>query len=245
MGTCAGGAISGGGVDVWAEQNSGGSSTGPGSGSGGSGDSTVDWPFDPTDPGAGTAAARNCDSAVSVCRDNVTVNSPGTDPIVQNTVITLADLVSFRPQAPTNFMEPNGWMVVGLPANFYSNVTSQVVDGQLLGFPASVRFTPVGFHWEFGDGGTATVGSGGASWATLGLPEFSSTPTSHVYRAPGTFTISLSVGYSAQYRFAGQDWRSVAGTLPIRATDLVAVAGQAQTVLVDRDCQRNPVGPGC
>jgi hypothetical protein len=50
---------------------------------------------------------------------------------------------------------------------------------------------------------------------------------------------------SAEYRFAGQGWRGVQGTSAVPAGPLTAVVGDAQTVLVNRDCVRNPRGPGC
>jgi hypothetical protein len=142
-------------------------------------------------------------------------------------------------------MEPNGWMIVGLDTNFYAVVGSQVKAGLLLGQQASVRFTPVRYHWTYGDGHGANLASKGATWAAQGAQEFDRTPTSHVYANAGTYNIDLSIDFSAEYRYAGGDWVPIAGTINVPANRLTATAGAAKTVLVERDCTMPPSGPGC
>lgn len=159
--------------------------------------------------------------------------------------VTIADIATFRPLEPRQWMQPDGWMVVGLPVNFVASTGQHVVSGTLLGAPAEVRFTPIGYRWRYGDGTSARLTAPGASWQALGLSEFDATPTSHVYRASGTYVIELDVEFAVEYRFAGGGWRPLAGTVVRPANDLVAVAGEAVTVLVDRDCATSPSGPGC
>ncbi|MCA1942184.1 MAG: hypothetical protein LDL15_01065 [Yonghaparkia sp.] len=159
--------------------------------------------------------------------------------------LTLSDVAAFRPQAPRQSMQPDGWMVVGLPTNIYARTGTHIVSGTLLGSPADVRFTPVGYRWRYGDSSAARLATPGATWQALGLREFDATPTSHVYRAPGTYVIELDVEFTAEYRFAGGAWWALSGVLVVPANDLVAVAGSAVTVLVDRDCATAPHGPGC
>lgn len=142
-------------------------------------------------------------------------------------------------------MEPNGWAVVGLDANFVAAAAVDVQSGALLGANADVRFTPGAFRWRYGDGATRTSAGGGGTWKQLGLAEFSPTETSHSYAATGTFTVHVSVSYSAEYRFANQDWQPIAGKLDVAARGFSIVVGDAKTVLVGRDCAANPFGPGC
>ncbi|HET8957642.1 MAG TPA: hypothetical protein VFM95_04225, partial [Microcella sp.] len=161
-------------------------------------------------------------------------------------VITLADIATFTPQSPVQYMQPDRWMVVGLPTNFHTDIAPHVVSGQLLGQPADVRFTPFAYAWNYGDGTAVTHPTPGATWQALGLNEFDPTPTSHVYEAEGTYTITLTVAYAAEYRYAGGPWTRIAGYLELPANELVAEAtSDAVTVLVDRDCTRAPLGPGC
>lgn len=158
---------------------------------------------------------------------------------------TLSDIAHFRPTPNVNNMEPNGWFITGLDANFYATGGQPVVAGTLLGNPADVRFTPIRWRWTYGDGTTATYATRGGTWAALGIREFDPTPTSHVYTVPGTYYIDLTVGYRAEYRYDGGAWATIPGTLWLPSNRLVATVGGAKTVLVERDCTRAPTGPGC
>jgi hypothetical protein len=216
------GEIVDGGVQIGAETTVGGGSTGnSGGGSGGTGVSGA-----PADPGP---------NIPRVTPRDYTVTGP----------VTLSDLVNFRPAPGVDSMEPDGWMIVGLDTNFYATAPVQVQSGMLLDLPAQVRFTPVRYHWAYGDGATRSASTPGATWAAHGLNEFDPTPTSHVYTTPGTYYIDLTIDYAAAYRWAGGPWTSIAGTIPVPANRLVATAGGAKTVLVERECTLNPQGPGC
>jgi len=162
------------------------------------------------------------------------------------TIVTISDIASFTPRAAVQYMQPDRWMVVGLPANFYAQIDQHVVSGTLLGEPADVRFTPRAYSWSYGDGATAVTGTPGNTWQALGLAEFDPTATSHVYTAEGTYVIDLTVLYTAEYRWASGPWTGIAGHVELPANPLVAeAASDAVTVLVDRDCAGAPTGPGC
>lgn len=205
-----------------------GSATGPGSSGVGRGNSAA---------GSACRRASGCAPAPvpPPLRDSYTVTSP----------VTLHDLVGFRPRSGIDFMQPNGWMVVGLDTNFYAVTSAQEQQGQLLAHEATVRFTALRYHWSYGDGATLSTATGGSPWAAQGADEFAATPTSHIYREPGTYSIDLTIDFSAEYRYAGGEWTAIAGSIPVPANRLVATAGQAQTVLVGSDCAANPAGPGC
>jgi hypothetical protein len=108
-----------------------------------------------------------------------------------------------------------------------------------------VRFTPVSWHWSYGDGAEASHPYPGATWSAQGIPEFYPTATSHVYAERGTYSIDLDVDFGAEYRFAGGPWVGIAGVLTVPADRLVITVGDARTVLVQHECTRNPSGPGC
>ncbi|GAA1759194.1 hypothetical protein GCM10009747_17710 [Agromyces humatus] len=159
--------------------------------------------------------------------------------------VTLRDIASFRPAEPSDVMEPNGWAVVGLPANFVAEARPEVVSGTLLGQPADVRFTPVGYRWVHSDGTTVTSPSPGATWSALGVAEFTPTDTSHVYAASGEYTVTLRVALAAEYRFAGSGWLPIAGTLTIDGASQRVLVGEVDTVLTVGDCTAYPSSPGC
>ena len=161
------------------------------------------------------------------------------------TIVRVSDLQNFpAPIAPTG-MEPNGWAIVGLAANFWTGASAQISAGLLLGQPAQVLFTPIGYHWTFGDGSTATSPNGGASWEALGLAEFTTTATSHKYAAKGTYSVVLTIEYHADYSFGDQGWRPVEGIVTVPSAPLTVMSANESTVLVAEDCLTNPRGPGC
>ena len=159
--------------------------------------------------------------------------------------VTLRDIASFRPAQPSDVMEPNGWAIEGLPANFVANASPEVVAGTLLGQPADVRFTPVGYRWVHSDGATVASASPGATWRALGVAEFTPTDTSHAYAESGEYTVTLQVALAAEYRFAGSGWLPIAGTLTIDAAPQRVLVGEVDTVLTVGDCTAYPSSPGC
>jgi hypothetical protein len=159
--------------------------------------------------------------------------------------LTIVDIRHFHPKAGVAHMEPNGWAVIGLDTNFYSIVAQQVVHGRLLHKPAEVRFTPVAWHWSYGDGHSAVLGTGGGTWASQRIEQFDPTPTSHVYTRKGTYAIALSIDFAAEYRLGAGAWVPVTGVVNLPTNPLQITAGDATTVLVGRDCRQNPSGPGC
>ena len=159
--------------------------------------------------------------------------------------VTLVDLKNFSPSSGKERSEPRGWTAVGLNTNFIADGGVQVRTGMLLGQPAAVRFTPAGYHWNYGDGTDLASTTAGATWKALGLNEFDKTPTSHIFAEPGTYTVTLAIEYTAEYRFADSAWLPVAGTVQDSPAPMTIAATTANTVLVDKNCASNPKGPGC
>lgn len=149
-------------------------------------------------------------------------------------VVTIADVAQFLPAVATLHAEPDGWAVVGVPANFWVEVDAVTVDGTLLGEAAEVRFTPRAYQFAYGDGTTRTAGEPGASWAALGQEELTETATSHLYRARGDLEVRVTVVYSAQYRFAGGPWTAVVGAVS------GATPPQRELVVIERTALTTP-----
>jgi hypothetical protein len=224
--------------------------TGGGGGSGGGGSDAGDGAADTGaggDPGTGSGTGNGNGPAgpPPIIRDGWTVNCIPNSPCDPNFVVHISDLVNFVPEQPTAVMEPEGWAVVGLPVNIVAAASAHTLSGDLLGWPAQVRFTPVRFQWDYGDGTRATTTTGGASWTALDMPEFSETPTSHIFRTRGNWTVGVAVEYAADYRFADEPWQRIGGTLAVSSAPLTAVSLDARTVLVGGDCMENSDGPGC
>jgi hypothetical protein len=159
--------------------------------------------------------------------------------------VMLEDVAQFVPRSASIRSQPNGWALVGAPVNLLTDASAQVVDGTLLGRPAQVRFVPVSFTWDHGDGTATTVEGPGASWKQLGQQDFTPTDTSHVYGSVGDRQISLTIGYAPSYRFDGGGWQRIPGTLPVLVGPVVIHVLQGSTVLVGGACGSAHAGPGC
>ncbi len=159
--------------------------------------------------------------------------------------VTAEDLRSFVPAVPTVTGEPLGLGVVGMPTNLVASASVQLQSGPLLGYDVTVRFTPTGYRFEHGDGTSRTTTTGGASWSRLGVPDYTTTPTSHVYGAAGSYRAGVRVIYTAAVNFGTGTWRPVTGsvTSAMAAYDVRIV--EVRTGLVDRTCAERPTGPGC
>ncbi|MDY0909948.1 hypothetical protein [Microbacterium sp. CFBP9034] len=159
--------------------------------------------------------------------------------------VTLADLASFRPAAPSLSGEPAGFGVQGMPTNIVAAASEQRLPGTVLDWDVTVRFTPASFLFEYGDGSSASAPNGGASWAQLGQAQFTPTATSHVYRERGTYAVAVSVQYAASVDFGNGYWRPVDGFVTATSAGYDVRVVEVRTALVDETCRENPSGPGC
>ncbi|WP_240640408.1 hypothetical protein [Microbacterium sp. 10M-3C3] len=235
-------------IDIVGQQTQpgrGGSDTGGSEGGGGGGDAGQAAPPPPTIPpddgctdigldGQGIVAA--CPVAAE---EEPAEEAPGIPPV------TAADVASFAPDRPPLQAEPAGVGVVGMPANFTAGVGAHTRTGTLFGRPVTVRFTPVAYVFDYGDGAVGRSSTGGASWQELGLPQFSATPTSHAYAARGTYTASVTVEYAAEVDFGVGTWFPVRGVVTAASGGYPVEIFEVRTALVDKTCVENPAGPGC
>ena len=157
---------------------------------------------------------------------------------------TLADVARFAPASVPLVDEPDGVGVVGMPMNFVVDAQTHERTGTLFDLPVTVRFTPASVLFVHGDGTSRVSDGGGRSWATLGLAQFSATPTSHAYTARGSYTASAVVRYAAQVNF-GTGWVAGPGLLEIPPTSGDVQVFEVRTALVDKTCLENPGGVGC
>lgn len=191
-------------------------------------------PQSPQQPGT-TPAPEDCGPLG--CRGNYSV--------VVIPDVTLADLASFRPATPRLTGQPTGFAIAGMPANLVAAASVQSIPGTVLDWDVTVRFTPVAFEFTHGDGTTAVHATGGATWEQLGQPQFSPTTTSHVYRARGTYAVSVTVSYAASVDFGTGSWRTVPGYVTATSGGYGVRVLEARTALVDKTCTEDPNGPGC
>ncbi|WP_163619392.1 hypothetical protein [Microbacterium sp. B35-30] len=159
--------------------------------------------------------------------------------------VTLADLASFRPAPPTLAGEPAGFGVMGMPTNLLASASEERIPGTVLGWDVTVRFVPVAYVFDNGDGTTTRTATGGSPWTSLGQGQFTPTATSHVYGARGTYGVSVTVEYAASVDFGSGLWRPVPGVVRAEAAGYDVRVVEVRTALVDRTCDEDPTGPGC
>jgi hypothetical protein len=255
--TCSGAQVTNNSVDVWANQTSGGGSVEgatwggveevPGAGSSAGG--AAPWSFYPRIPDSPQQARGYCLVLVKRAASCFSVAPPATAPIVEaayaRPMITIADVTSFSPQQPTLTTEPLGWAIVGLESNMITSTTTHVIAGVLLGAPAQVRFTPVSFDFDYGDGGIRHSSSSGAPWVAQGLAEFSPTPTSHIFQQTGSYRVTVRVGFAIEYRWDVEAWTPLDGRVQATAPAQVVLVVNAANVLVQEACRQGRDALGC
>lgn len=210
----------------------------------------VDIGASQTNPGSSDGGSSDDDSAGPAVPPSAPIDNPCTRQscvleIVAPPEVTIEDLASFRPATPSLTGEPVGFGVVGAPTNVVAAASEQFLTGDLLGWDVTVRFTPAGYIFDYGDGSSARSSTGGASWPALGQAQFTPTSTSHVYRARGTYPVSVTVQYSAAVNFGSGNWRPVSGFVTATSGGYDVQVVSARTALVDKTCLENPSGPGC
>jgi len=149
--------------------------------------------------------------------------------------VTLSDVADFVPQNAAVLSEPQGWALVGRSANFVARATTSVAKAKLLGHEARVRFTPVGYLWDYGDDTRRLTSSPGSTWASLGQNELTSTATGHVYRSRGDYDGSLIVEYAAAYRYGDGAWHTIPGEVAGPRTGFHTLVVKEYTALVAND----------
>ncbi len=158
--------------------------------------------------------------------------------------ITMNDLAAFAPDPVTTVGEPGNVGVAGMPTNFVATASAHTRTGTLFGIPLTVRFTPSGYDFHYGDGTSATRDTGGQTWTALGQAQFTPTTTSHVYAERGTYLADVDVRYTAEVDL-GLGWFPVAGELTTDGPTSEIRIFEAHTALVAHTCEQRPSSPGC
>lgn len=178
------------------------------------------------------------------CRATAPQTPPAPRPAAPGPALTITDVAQFAPDPAATSAEPSNIGVAGLPTNFLTPTAPPARTGTLLGTPITVRFTPVRYDFVYGDGTTASTTAPGLPWAALRQSQLTPTPTSHVYRARGTYTATTAVHYTAELD-TGSGWVPLPGELTIPGPGQAIRIYEATTALVRHTCTEQPTAPGC
>jgi len=141
-------------------------------------------------------------------------------------------LKSYRPQVPRIFIKPSKNIKVGTSVTLYSSAKFQTLKTKILTLPAQIRFRPIRFAWQIGQGGTKPISS------RLAKTVF--TPT-----IKGDAKASLSVTYSIEYSITGlTSWNAVKPNIVVSANpvsfwvaeDQLPLKAKEPPRLVDKPC---------
>jgi hypothetical protein len=158
----------------------------------------------------GTSPPRNQPAPAVAPTPASQIATPASPPTPPRSV---SELGQFTPERPGLTIQPGDWSMPRLPTNVIANARTHRQSGELAGWPIEVRFIPQRYHWSFGDGNQKTFGEPGRTWAALGLRQLQPTSTSHVYQRPGNYQLSVRVEYRAEFRFVGESWQRLSGTV--------------------------------
>jgi len=192
----------------------------------------------PPPPRAPVLGTSECEVIISgYCRATSPPKNPPSPPVVEVTPPTAptraSDLANFSPGSPQIALEPEGWSLPGLPTNIFARAGQSVEAGELLGWPIEVRFSPSTYSWGYGDGSTNRASRAGNSW---GGEQFLPTATSYVYDRPGSYRVTLQVGYELAYRFEQGPFIAIPGLVWRGAGERVVQVLSVTPLLVDQGC---------
>ena len=121
-------------------------------------------------------------------------------------------------------------VLVNIATITMAEATTQHFTTDLLGYPIEVEATPSAFVWDYGDGSEPLrTTSPGHPWPDHDV--------SHDYRAPGTYTITLTTEFSGRYRLVGSTtWLDVTGVATTTTTAPPITAVERESRLVSGPC---------
>jgi hypothetical protein len=136
-------------------------------------------------------------------------------------------VLASKPVPPARVEGPT-YTLVNLRTTFYTSASAFDRSFVLLGYHVDVHITPVTYIWRWGDGETTTTHIPGRPYPAKDV--------THTYlhaTDPGvTLPLRVDVGYRAEFRIDGGDWRCVSAQLVIAGTTRQLPIKQASAVLV-------------
>ncbi|WP_417218705.1 PKD domain-containing protein [Arthrobacter sp.] len=138
---------------------------------------------------------------------------------------------------PHSFSLRNGF------AHMYASSKNQNFNITLDDQSVRIRAIPTSYAWSYGDGNTRVLKEPGAPLAEHSFSE--ETPTSHVYKETGDFSVGLTTRFRGEYSTEGGPWTPIPGTANVPSEPMPMSVWRTKKLLVDQNCAENPDGPAC
>lgn len=125
--------------------------------------------------------------------------------------------------------EPGTKSYVNVPTNFYADSQAVTETVTVAGMPVKIRFSPSGYQWTYGDGGT---GSGvGVKDALVGAPG----AVEHVYRRAGGYQITLKRSFAVQFTLPNGQTLDLPVPLSTTSAGYALAVGEIQSIVTNVD----------
>ena len=148
-----------------------------------------------------------------------------TDPDLTGALATELTNLPLTPSPATG--PPNDWVMVNMDTVVYTTLDPQTLHTTVLGTPVTITARPTTFTWNFADDTTPLTTT------DPGRP-FPHQTVAHQYHHGGTYTITLTTTWTADYQIDGTTtWEPVPGTATTTTTTPPLTVHTARSHLVD------------
>ena len=148
-----------------------------------------------------------------------------TDPDLTGALATELTNLPLTPSPATG--PPNDWVMVNMDTVVYTTLDPQTLHTTVLGTPVTITARPATFTWNFADDTTPLTTT------DPGRP-FPHQTVAHQYHHGGTYTITLTTTWIADYQIDGTTtWEPVPGTATTTTTTPPLTVHTARSHLVD------------
>lgn len=156
----------------------------------------------------------------------IPVDTPGAGGTELAVTVTEEELRALPlPSATSAVQPPGGHVLINIETNAYAVAEQVLIPTTVLDQPVTVRATPVAYAWDYGDGAAhgPTADPGGP---------YPALTNAHVYTAPGTYDLTVTTTYTAEFSIAGGPWLPIDGTADVASPPQTLTAHSARNHLV-------------
>ncbi|MFH5880221.1 hypothetical protein [Arthrobacter sp. NA-172] len=158
--------------------------------------------------------------------------------------VSQEDLQKLPIAAATLGIQPSPHTLIGAETNVFAEAVTQEIPTTILGTALTVRAIPSDYTFSYGDG----TAFGPQVFAGGYIPEDrwgEKTRTSHIYKATGDFTVSVTTFYNGEYRIGNGAWTPVTGQAQVASPGQIVKVWRSQVKRYADNCIVNPQGEGC
>ncbi len=129
--------------------------------------------------------------------------------------------------------DPNGFTLRNGNTHFWASHNLQEFNSNLSGAEVKIKAIPVQWNWNYGDGTTRNLHSSGQPAPEHTLHD--ETPTSHVYKETGTYSVGVTTLYRGEFSVDGGPWQRIPGQAAIPSTPIQMDVWKTKKELIAND----------